>query len=64
MPDGTFEKLKARIVAGGHRQDKLQYGEDKISSPTVSTNSIMMVAAIAAEENREVATVDIPVMVP
>jgi hypothetical protein len=24
-PDGTFDKLKARLVAGGHRQDHEEY---------------------------------------
>ena len=59
-PDGTFDKLKARIVAGGHRQDKLMYTADQISSPTVSMNSVFAVAAIAADEGREIATGDIP----
>jgi hypothetical protein len=26
-PSGNFDKLKARLVAGGHRQDKLIYQE-------------------------------------
>jgi hypothetical protein len=30
-PDGTFDKLKARLVAGGHRQDHAEY--DTVSSP-------------------------------
>ena len=58
-PDGTFEKIKARLVAGGHRQDKKVY-EGKTSSPTVSTTSVFLVAAIAAGERRAVATLDIP----
>lgn len=31
-----FEKLKARLVGGGHQQDKSEYGD--ISSPTVATS--------------------------
>ena len=58
-PDGSFEKVKARLVAGGHQQDKTVYA-DKISSPTVATSSVFMIAIIAAGECREVATVDIP----
>jgi hypothetical protein len=30
-PDGTFDKLKARLVAGGHRQDHEEH--DTVSSP-------------------------------
>lgn len=55
---GKFEKVKARLVAGGHRQDKLVF--ENISSQTVSTSSVMMVAAIAAAEQRSVAVIDFP----
>jgi hypothetical protein len=57
LSTGEFEKLKARLVAGGHRQDKSIY--DDISSPTVSTTGVFMVASIAAAEGRKVTTVDI-----
>lgn len=56
-PDGSFEKYKARLVAGGHRQDRSLY--DDLSSPTVATQALLMVASIAATENRHVATLDI-----
>ena len=46
--DGKFDKLKSRLVAGGHLQDKSIY--DNGSSPTVSTTSVFIVAAIAASE--------------
>ena len=59
-PDGKFEKLKARIVAGGHRQNRELYSENDIASPTASIVSVLTVAAIAAEEGREVVTGDIP----
>ena len=58
-PLGEFIKLKARLVAGGHRQDKSIYGDNK-SSPTVATQSVFMVAAIAASEGRVVGAVDVP----
>ena len=48
--------MKARLVVGGHQQDKTVYA-DMISSPTVATSSV---AIIAAGECRKVATVDIP----
>ena len=57
MSNGDFEKLKARLVAGGHQQDKTAY--DDISSPTVATSAAFMVAALAARERRHVVTVDI-----
>ena len=38
-PDGSFHKLKARLVAGGDQQDKGLY--DDLSSPTVSTSAAL-----------------------
>lgn len=49
--------IKARLVAGGHMQDKTIY--ENLASPTVSTQSVLMVAAIAASEKRKVCTCDI-----
>ena len=57
LPTEKFEKLKARLVAGGNRQDKDLY--DDISSPTVSTSAVMMVFAVAAFENRKGSVMDI-----
>jgi hypothetical protein len=54
---GEFDKLKARLVGGGHQQDKSEYGD--ISSPTVATSSVFMIASLAALEQRRVVTVDI-----
>lgn len=56
--DGKFDKLKSRLVAGGHLQDRDIY--DNGSSPTVSTTSVFIIAAIAAKENRALATIDFP----
>jgi hypothetical protein len=68
-PLGEFDKL--RLVAGGHRQDKLIYQEiisasddiniyfNKLTSPTVDIQRVMMEIAKAAFENRYVCTVDI-----
>ena len=58
-PDGMFDKLKARLVAGGNRQDRSIYSESDTSSPTVATEAVMMIAAIAARECRHVVTIDI-----
>jgi hypothetical protein len=42
--NGLFLMLKARLVAGGHGQDKSLYID--LCSPTVSAESVMMVMAI------------------
>jgi Reverse transcriptase (RNA-dependent DNA polymerase) len=55
--DGTFDKLKARLVAGSDQQDKTLY--DDLSSATVSTSSVFTLAAVAAHEHRCIALVDI-----
>ena len=57
LPTGAFQKLKARLVAGGNQQDKDLY--DDLSSPTVSTSAVMTVFSIAAFEKRKAAVVDI-----
>ena len=57
LPNGEFDKLRGRLVAGGNMQDKSLY--DDISSPTASIPAVFMVAAIAAKERRHVATMDI-----
>lgn len=54
---GNFEKVKARLAAGGDLQDKNLY--ETLSSPTVSLESVMMVVAIAAIEKRQVRSYDI-----
>ena len=55
---GLFDKLKARLVAGGHLQDRTVYDESAL--PTASTTSVFITAAIAAKENRAVATIVVP----
>jgi len=57
MASGAFDKLKARLVAGGDQQDKELY--DNLSSPTASTASVLAVASIAAREGRSVVVMDI-----
>ena len=57
--DGKFDKLKARLVAGGHQQDRSVYSDSETSSPTVSTTSLFLIAAIAVKENRKVVTIDL-----
>jgi hypothetical protein len=31
-----LDRLKARLVGGGHRQDRSKYSEDETSAPTIS----------------------------
>jgi hypothetical protein len=59
LSTGQFDKLKARLVAGGHQQDRTVYDGNDISSPTVATECVYMVAGIAAMERRKVITGDI-----
>jgi hypothetical protein len=54
--DGIFEKIKARLVAGGHLQDRDVY--DNGSSPTASTTAVFIEAAIAAKFGNAVAHID------
>ena len=54
---GNLIKWKARLVAGGHKQIR---DEDlNTSSPTANRTSIMMIAGIAAQQHRVVATADV-----
>ncbi len=55
--DGSFEKLKARLVANGSQQVREIF--DTLSSQTAKQRSIMIVAGIAAREERDVVTSDI-----
>ena len=55
---GHFIKIKARLVAGGHQMDREIYKNS--SAPTVATQSVFMVASIAAAERRATAAVDVP----
>ncbi len=51
--------LKAQTVAGGNKQHGYILKEDA-SSPTVSNEAVMLTCVIDADENRDVAIVDIP----
>merc|ERR1711871_1654551 len=41
--EGKLLKIKARLVAGGHLQDKSIYSSNEVSSPTVSTSSVFSI---------------------
>ena len=49
-PSGAFDKLKSRLVAGGHHQDRSLYRD----------SCVFAIATIAHHERRAVATVDFP----
>ena len=57
LASGEFEKLKARLVAGGNQQDRDLY--DDLSAPTVATSSVFTLLSIAAHENRMITVIDI-----
>ena len=56
--DGTFDKVKARLVAGGHRQ--YWHAEDSCSSPTIPWDVALGMFATAARNELLIVTVDIP----
>jgi len=56
---GEYDKLKARLVAGGDQQDKELYEDLCISSPIAFTTFVLVMAAIAACECRLVTVIDI-----
>ena len=57
--DGTFDKLKSRLVAGGHMQDRDQILYEDTNSPRASMPFIMSIVTIAARKQRHVKTIDI-----
>ena len=54
LPNGDFQKIKARLVASGDQQDKSLHCDT--SSPTATLDPTMMVLAVAAAEGREADT--------
>lgn len=60
LADGTFEKLKARLVAGGHRVDQTLYGRDETFAATIKYESLLMTLSVASYQDRELETFDFP----
>jgi hypothetical protein len=50
LSTGGFEKLKARLVAGGNTQHRLTDDERNFTALTIFLGSINIMAAIAARE--------------
>jgi hypothetical protein len=57
-PENIFIKLKSRLVAREFNHDVYENGVQR--SPTASTESVFIIAAIAAMEKRAVANIDFP----
>ena len=58
LPNGNIDRMKARLVAGGHRQDRSLYTDQETSSPTVALSSVLMTAALAADRGYHIMTLD------
>ena len=56
-PNGKPDKVKARLVAGGHRQDRSLYPDNY--SPTVSLENLFIESCIAANNNMNIISLDI-----
>ena len=57
LVSGELEKLKARLVAGGHMVDSQSLGD--ISSPTVKTESVFLLHALAARLGLHISCMDV-----
>jgi hypothetical protein len=51
--------IKGRTVVGGNKQ-RYYISKEDASSPTVATESVLLLCIIDAKEERDVAVVDIP----
>jgi hypothetical protein len=58
LPNGKIDKIKGRVVAGGHRQDRSLFNDNEISSPTVALTSVLAMASLAARDGHHVMTLD------
>jgi len=56
---GNFEKIKARLVADGSTQDRSDFDEEDIDSPTASLESIFNMLKLVAVEKRHLLILDI-----
>ena len=56
---GRLLKMKARLVAGGHMQDKSIYSTNEISSPAVSISSVFSIISCGISEGRRFMKFDI-----
>lgn len=54
--DGNFDKLRVRLVHGGHVQSKEELLYESVTSPTAPIIFVLAVAAMASHESSEVAS--------
>ena len=57
--DGSFEKVKARLVSRGNHQDATLYEQKERTAPAVSLTAVLAAAAVAAGEKAEKTNFDI-----
>ena len=57
--DGTFEKVKARLVANGPQQDPNSYTDEDCASPTAAIPFVFAIIAIAAYQQRHIIFIDV-----
>ena len=50
-------KIKARLVAGGHQQERSLY--EDVSSPTVTTAGVFTILSVAVQYDLALATADV-----
>lgn len=55
---GAIDKLKSRLVVGGHRQKPGTFG--RTTAPTVDSSNILLALQLAVQFNMLIGTVDIP----
>jgi hypothetical protein len=58
--DGTFNKLKARLVAGGNEQDRTTYSDHETSSMTCTIQSFYAMITLASKFGLRLDVTDIP----
>jgi hypothetical protein len=58
LPNGKIDRMKARLVAGRHRQDRTMYRDEETSSHTVALSSVLIAASLAAHNGDHVMTLD------
>ena len=58
LPDGSFSKLKARLVAGGHMQDNSSIYTDSTYAPTPKFHHILSIIARLVGDGYQMETAD------
>ena len=59
LPQLFLRPSKARLAARGDQQDHSIYEQNDKSSPTISLESVLMIAGLAARDKRKVFTADV-----